>query len=171
MALESAKREMIMSYRYRAFLQAVDVYFFREDQERTFKIICEAEIKLPLFKKEFSTSTEFNGGYSNWIQHWPVHEKGLDSKKVQRDQFGAADVIDPIGFFMRLDEAEWPESSVHLLVGAKSVHLDVLKVNQGLEVRRREKDQKLILKKDAQGIQKIEVPIPVIGNIVVERNV
>ncbi len=166
---KTESRDVMMRYRYRALLQSVDIVFFRKDLSRSFEIICEAELKLPLLKKTFTTSTEFLDSYSDWVQHSPVLEKGAEKKIIRREQIESQDAIDPVGFFMLLNASDWNQNSVHLLIGAKTVQLDVNPVPQGFEVRRREKEQRIIVKKDAQGIQKIEIPVPVIGNVVVER--
>ena len=166
----SEKCEMIMSYRYRALFQSVDLFFFRQNLKQTFKIICEAKVQLPLLKKSFETSTEFLGDYLAWVQHWPLQEKGSEEKKILRNQISSEKVYDPVGFFMHLNESKWEEKNVQMLVGMKTVCLDVETITQGLEIRRREKEQRLILRKGEMGIEKIEVPLPIIGNVVVERD-
>lgn len=162
-------RVVIMGYRYRALFQSVDIQFFRREHAQSFEIICEAEIKLPLLKKSFITSTEFLNDYSMWTKHSPIFEKSAENKTIQREEIQSKDILDPVGFFMLLNEAEWTDDKVHLLIGAKTVALDVLSTSTVIEVRRPEKNQKIILKKNEQGIQKIEIPVPVIGNVVVER--
>ncbi len=161
-------RQEIMTFRYRALFQSLDVKFFKTQKEKSFLIECEADIKLPVLKKSYVVATEFSNSSQDWIRHAPVREKGAQEKWVEKDSNNSS-AIDPVGFFMMFEENAWTGTQVSLLIGAKVVDLAVYKVDNGFEISRPEKNQKLRVITSPQGIKKIEVPLPVIGAVGVER--
>jgi hypothetical protein len=161
-------RQKIMSFRYRALFQSLDIHFFKTMNEKSITIFCEADIKLPILKKSYRTSTEFSVDEMNWLRHSPVQEAGGEEKWVSKNQ-DLEQSVDPIGFFMMFDHSSWSASEVNLLIGAKVVNLAVKKIEGGHEISRPEKNQKLRVISSSRGIEKIEVPLPVIGAVAVER--
>ncbi|MBY0383590.1 hypothetical protein K2X05_00395 [bacterium] len=159
----------IMSFRYRALFQALDIRFLRTQlADGNFSIRCEAQIKLPILKKNYQVSTDFLNEYLNWQKHRPVSEVGAEIKIIEKNSENNH-AIDPVGFFMHLDQAEWTSPDVNLLIGNKQVVLSVTKTDVGYLVQRKDKDQKLIVCKNKNGIEKIEIPVPVIGAVFLER--
>lgn len=166
-----------LAFRYRGLFQSVDIRFFKKDLAQGCKVVCEAEVKLPILKKSYRLDTDYADDFSVWVLHTPAHEKGTTMPSVLREQVYnqefLLEVLEPIGFFLLLDKGLWSKNSVNLLVGKKIVTLDVLVLedgkNQRLEVKRREKDQKLLVHFNADGISKIEVPVPVIGSLSLDR--
>lgn len=157
-----------MSFRYRALFQSLDIRFFKTPTAGSFTIYCEAEIKLPMLKKSYRTASEFANDTSEWLRHAPVHEKSVEekwlSKNKENDQAN-----DPIGFFMMFDQQRWAEPYVHLLIGAKVIKLAVEKIENGFEISRPEKNQKLRVISGPRGIEKLEIPLPIIGTVSVDR--
>lgn len=158
-----------MSFRYRALFQALDIKFLRtQHSDESFSVHCEAEIKLPILKKNYQVSTDFLNEYLNWQKHRPISEVGAEVRTVEKN-FENNQALDPVGFFMILDQSEWHSPEVHLLIGNKQVVLNVTKTKEGYLVQRKDKDQKLIVCKNKNGIEKIEIPVPVIGSVTLQR--
>ena len=161
-------RQEIMSFRYRALFQSLDIRFFNTSSAGSFTTRCEAEIKLPILKKSFQTSSEFAKDYSEWLRHAPVCETSANeiwlSKNKDNEQ-----AQDPIGFFMMFDQQEWTKPDVHLLIGAKVVKLTVEKIDNVYEISRPERNQKLRVVTSSRGIEKLEIPLPIIGTVSVDR--
>jgi hypothetical protein len=156
-----------LRFKYSGLFQNVDIRIFQSAENGSrYTITAEADIKLPIMKKTYQVSTEFDG--DRWIAQTPPYEKGSKPWRVERkDSMGDAKA--PAEFFMDIHMGEYNEPTVKLAIGDKIVELDVIKLRDGYEVKRRDKDQKLILRKDARGISALEVPLPIIGNLVVKR--
>ncbi len=163
-----SSQQEIMSFRYRALFQSLDIRFFKTSSAGSFTTRCEAEIKLPILKKSFRTASEFANDYSEWLRHAPVHEKSTEqiwlSKNKDNEQ-----AQDPIGFFMMFDQQMWTDPHVHLLIGAKVIKLAVVQIENGFEISRPEKNQKLRVITSSRGIEKLEIPLPIIGTVSVDR--
>lgn len=162
------KTEQILAFRYKGLFQLLEIRFFKTTSENTQKIHCDANIQLPLLKKQYQVSTVFLQTYKEWKTHSPVCEKGASANEILR-QAMHGESLDPIGFFMTLHREEWLSDSVDLLIGQKIVRLDVKKTSAGYEISRKDKNQKLIVVKGNDGIKKIEIPLPVIGTVTVDR--
>jgi hypothetical protein len=164
-----SQSQEIMSFRYRALFQALDIRFLRTTLlDGNFSIHCEAEIKLPILKKNYQVSTDFLNEYLNWQKHRPISEIGAETKTIEKNSENHQ-ALDPVGFFMHLDQQDWAHPEVTLLIGNRQVVLNVTKTNMGYVVQRKDKEQKLIVCKNKSGIEKIEIPIPVIGSVSLER--
>lgn len=161
-------KEQILAFRYKGLFQLLDIRFFKSHHETSYKIECEANIQLPLLKKQYQVSTVFLGNHRNWHKHSPVFEKGAEEHEIERNQ-NHGEALDPIGFFMTLHEEEWQTNKVQLLIGPRIVSLDVHKTPTGYEVSRKDKNQKLVFIKGKKGIEKIEIPLPVIGTVSVAQ--
>ena len=161
-------RQEIMSFRYRALFQSLDIRFFQTTAKDSFTTHCEAEIKLPILKKSYKTASEFKGTYEDWIRHAPVHEATAEEKWLSKNEDNNL-AHDPIGFFMMFDQKLWEGPNVNLLIGAKVVALEVEKIKNGFEISRPSKDQKLRVITSSRGIEKLEVPLPIIGTVSVDR--
>lgn len=162
------KTEQILGFRYKGLFQLLEIRFFKTPQDTSYKIHCEANIQLPLLKKQYCVSTAFLDGHRDWQTHSPVYEKGAGEIEIEKNQ-SHGEALDPIGFFLSLHEGEWLASEVQLLIGRRIVSLDVIKTQKGYEVSRKDKNQKLIFSRGKDGIDKIEIPIPVIGTVSVVR--
>ncbi len=158
----------IMSFRYRALFQSLDIRFFSKSGVRSFTTHCEAEIKLPLLKKSYRTASEFANNYSEWLRHAPVRENAAEERWLSKNKDNEQ-AQDPIGFFMMFEQHIWNEPHVHLLIGAKVIKLKVEKIADGFEICRPEKDQKLRVITSSRGIEKLEIPLPIIGTVSVDR--
>ena len=163
-----SERERLLSFSYRGLFQSAEIHFFKQTQNLGYKVICEADIKLPVMKKNYEVATLFQDNFFSWIEHTPVFEKNTPQNTVRRDEIQGKG-LDPIGFFMQIDQVGWTEPEVHLLIGKRVVVLEVENRGSALEVRRPDKDQKLIIHKDKKGITKIEIPLPFIGSISLKR--
>ncbi len=165
----------LLTFRYRGLFQFAEIRFHKIKLEQGYKIICEAEVKLPILKKSYSMSTDYRDDLLLWSEHTPAHENGTLGKSVAREQIytkeSNIEVLDPIGFFLLLDEDAWTQNNVNLLIGPKIITLDLAHENRSetLEIRRREKDQKLIVHRNEGRISKIEIPVPVLGSLSLER--
>jgi len=156
-----------LRFKYSGFLQNVDIRIYQSASNGSrYTITADAEIKLPILKKSYTVSTEFDG--DNWIAQTPPHEKGTKGWRVERKP-SHGDAKDPAQFFMDLNQGEWTEPAVKLAIGDKVVEVEVKKIKDGYEIKRHDKDQRLIIRKNAQGISALEVPLPVIGNVVIKR--
>ncbi len=161
-------RQELMSFRYRALFQSLDIRFFKTTKQESFTIHCEAEIKLPMIKKSYKTASEFKTNFEEWLKHAPVHEMNASENWLQRNKENEH-AQDPVGFFMMFNQGIWSASSVNLLIGAKVVKLAVKNIENGFEISRPEKDQKLRVITSTRGIEKLEVPLPLIGAVSVDR--
>ncbi len=157
-----------LSFRYSGFLQNVEIQIGPQHTATGYRVICQAKLKLPILKKNFTTWTLFSDENLGWLSHSPVCEEGAEEKKVEKQQF-TTNAIDPIGFFLMIERGEWKADKVCLIIGAKEVVLDVKRTDDEIEVSRPEKSQKLILKIKNQKIESLEVPIPVLGNLRINR--
>ena len=163
----------LLTFRYRGLFQSAEIRFFKKNLESGHKIICEGDVRLPLLKKSYAMNTNFTDDLFSWSSHTPAFEKGATNQPIDRQE-AHAEVLDPIGFFLLLDEDLWTKDSVNLLIGNKTVTLDVVSDPSGsrsnsVEIRRRGKDQKLIVHREKNRISKIEIPVPVIGSLCLER--
>jgi hypothetical protein len=157
-----------LKFRYSGFLQNVEIEIKPEESKEGYKVSCFADLKLPILKKKYTTSTLFHDPNLDWKTHQPVSEKEKQVPVVLRGAF-VPEAIDPIGFFLKIHRNEWFGDKVNLVIGAKSVILEVKNIPGGLEISRPEKDQKLIVRRGEEGIEQLEVPIPVIGSLTIKR--
>ncbi|MCB9072673.1 MAG: hypothetical protein H6623_03560 [Bdellovibrionaceae bacterium] len=157
-----------LRFRYSAFLQNVEIEISSKSQGDAYHVDCFADLKLPILKKQFTTQTTFADKGLRWLSHQPVAEKGQTLPHVTPDKYPEG-AIDPIGFFLKLHRQEWLGDSVCLVVGGKAVMLDVKQLPDGFEVARPEKNQKLIVRTGVNGIEQLEVPLPVIGALKIKR--
>lgn len=156
-----------LNFKYSGLFQNVQVHIFTSSQkEDKHTVTVEADVKLPILKKKFVTSTEYRG--EEWLVHEPIVEDSAKPYRVERSR-DHGDVLDPISFLLTLDSGEWEAPSVRLLVGNKVIELDVSTVKNGYEIKRRDKDQRLIVRKDVNGIAAIDIPVPVLGNVSIKR--
>ncbi len=163
-----SSQQEIMSFRYRALFQSLDIRFFKTFSAELCTIHCEADITLPIIKKSYRTASEFANHSSEWMRHAPVHEKTVEEKWLSRNKDNEQ-AHDPIGFFMLFDQQTWTEPYVDLLIGAKVIKLAVEKIENGFEMSRPEKNQKLRVITSPRGIEKLEIPLPIIGTVSVDR--
>lgn len=162
------KKGESLNFRYSAFFQSVDIKLFCEDSGDGPEITCQADVKIPVLKKNYLTSTVYDEGSCQWREHSPVREESAAKQRVVNSpEFREA--MDPITFFLTLHSKGWTLNFVKLLIGSKIVVLDVTDLGDGYEVRRQDKDQRLIVRRDAEGIRAIEIPIPVLGSITIKR--
>lgn len=157
-----------LSFRYSGFLQNVEIQIAPQQVDAGYRVSCSARLKLPILKKNFTTWTLFSDQELDWLSHSPVCEEGAEEKKVEKKQF-SLDAIDPVGFFLKIERGEWTADKVHLVIGAKEVVLNVKHSKNEIEVSRPEKNQKLIVKIKDKKIEALVVPIPVIGNLRINR--
>ncbi len=156
-----------LRFKYSALFQNVEIRLFATDMGGDKKIItADADIKLPILKKSYTTITEINS--SGWVAQTPLHEKGTKGWRVERKQ-SHGDALDPISFFLHLDQFDWTQETVRMAIGDKVVELSVSKLVNGYQIQRQDKEQKLIVKKDHTGITSLEIPVPVIGNLIIKR--
>lgn len=163
-----SSQQEIMIFRYRALFQSLDIRLFNSSSADSFTTHCEAEIKLPILKKTYRTASEFANNYSEWLRHAPVREKAAEERWVSKNKDNEQ-ALDPIGFFMMFDQHMWSEPHVQLLIGAKVIKLTVEKISDGFEISRPEKEQKLRIVTSSRGIEKLEIPLPIIGTVSVDR--
>lgn len=158
-------------FKYSGLFQNVDVRIYQSEVDSSSKgsrytIMAEADIKLPIMKKTYLVATEFDG--DNWVAQTPPFEKGQKPWRVERkDSHGDAKA--PAEFLMELNAGDYCEPTVRLAIGDKVIELDVQKLKDGYEVRRRDKEQRLIIRKSPSGISALEVPLPILGNLVIKR--
>lgn len=157
-----------LTFRYSGFLQNVDIQFLCTTKPDGYSVACKAQLKLPIMKKNFSTETLFKDTLLDWQTHAPLTEEGAPPKSVSREQYSEK-AVDPIGFFLKIHRGQWTEDSVHLVIGGKEVVLQVLREGQVVTVSRPERNQKLIIKMSASGIEALEVPVPIIGSLHIKR--
>lgn len=157
-----------LKFQYSGFLQNVQISIQGDSVAQGHKVTCTANLKLPILKKNFITWTLFRDHNLDWVEHSPVAEAGSEERIVREENY-SQHAIDPIGFFLRIDQGKWTEPQVKLVIGAKEVLLDVLQEKNTVTVARPEKNQKLIMKMGEKGIEALEVPIPVIGNLKIKR--
>lgn len=157
-----------LTFRYSGFLQNVDIQIQGHEVADGYKVTCLAKLKLPILKKNFITWTLFSDKKIQWVQHSPVSEDTAQERLVKKEQF-SPHATDPIGLFLKINRGEWTDKKVHLVIGAKEVVLDVLFEKDMIVIARPEKNQKLNIKMGPSGIQALEVPLPVIGNIRIPR--
>ncbi len=157
-----------LRFQYSGFLQNVQIHLQGEDTSAGYKVTCTANLKLPVLKKKFLTWTLFKDSNLNWLEHSTVVEEGKPEKRVVRSNF-SADAVDPIGFFLMIDRKQWSNDTVKLVIGSKEVALDVIYEKDSVTVARPEKNQKLVMRLGRRGIETLEVPVPVIGNLRIER--
>lgn len=156
-----------LNFKYSGLFQNVHVRIFSASESGGKQTVSvEADVKLPILKKSFVTSTAFDNG--QWTTHYPVVDASGPRYEVLRTK-EHGDALDPISFLLTLDRAGWAESTVKLLVGKKVIELDVVPVKNGYEIKRRDKDQRLIVRKDSRGISAIEIPVPIIGTVSMKR--
>lgn len=156
-----------LRFKYSGLFQNVDIRIFQSaEQGSRYTISAEAEIKLPIMKKTYLVSTEFDG--DQWIAQTPPYEKGNKPWRVERKE-SVGDAKAPAEFFMDLHLGEYEEPTVRLAIGDKVIQLEVSKLKDGYEVKRKDKEQRLIIRKDSRGVSALEIPLPIIGNIVVKR--
>jgi hypothetical protein len=156
-----------LKFRYSGLFQEVKIRIFQSSQQGSkYTISAEADIKLPILKKSYLTDTEFDA--SGWLAQCAPYEKGAKPWRVERNP-EHGDVHDPISFFLNLHKGDWDAETVKLAIGNKVVELDVIQLKNGYEVKRRDKDQKLIVRKDSVGIVALEIPLPVIGTVSIKR--
>lgn len=161
-----------LRFSYSAFLQKAEVVFTaKKNSDTGVGISCRADVKLPMLKKSFQTSTTYkNHDLSSWLEHIPLCELNTPSPGIcmsNDDSFQGA--IDPVTFFMKLHQKSWEGDSVRLIIGRRVAQLQVKKIFDGYDVSRPEKDQRLIARLDNNGISKIEIPVPVIGTLSLVR--
>ncbi len=161
-------KQEVMWFSYKAFLQSLDIRFFKTQKKDTYILSCEAEVKLPILKKSYITATEYKNESLEWVSHAPLYEQHADPRWVNKNEDNEA-AWDPIGFFMSFEKSLPIKESVTLLVGTKIVNLDIQNIKGGYEVSRAEKKQSLRLIVSDKRIKKIEIPLPIIGNVSVER--
>ncbi len=156
-----------LNFKYSGLFQDVKIRIYQSAKSGTkHTIAADADIKLPILKKSYTVATEFDEG--KWIAQCAPHEKGAQPWRVER-RADMHDVHDPISFFLDLHTGDWSEATVKLAIGGKVVELDVISLKDGYEIKRRDKDQKLIVRKNAKGILALEIPLPVIGTISIKR--
>lgn len=158
-----------LKFKYSGLFQSVIVNFKTTETAVGYTITVSADIKLPILKKTYQLSTDFSKDSLNWLSHVPVHETHQSGQRVEKTQEFAS-ALDPITFFMKLHSGEWAEPNVQMLIGKKLVNLEVNKLADGYQVKRKDKDQQLIVRKDSQGIKTLEVPVPVLGSLKISRS-
>lgn len=158
-----------LKFVYKGFLQSVEIQIFCEPQsEGIYRAFCEAKLKLPILKKNFTTWTTFSTEDHQWQEHSPVCEQGQEEKKVTKDSF-SGEAEDPIGFFLKIHRREWQGDKVSLVVGAREVPLQLSREKNQITVSRAEKNQTLVIKMGHEGIEALEIPVPVLGSLRVQR--
>lgn len=158
-----------LTFIYKGFLQSVEIHIdCHKQQDGKYKASCSARLKLPILKKNYFTWTLFSEEKNNWESHSPVSEEGAGEKVVYYNQFPEG-TEDPIGFFLKIHRGEWRGNQVNLAIGNKQVPLSVHQEDQQMTVSRAEKNQKLIIKLGQRGIEALEVPIPVLGALQIQR--
>ena len=156
-----------LRFKYSGLFQNVDIRMYKSAESSAgYTLTADADIKLPILKKVYTTSTEFEGGV--WRAQMPLHEKGSRGWRVERKE-SHGNAYDPVSFFLEIHNQGWNEPTVFLAIGDKVIELDVIALNSGYEIKRRDKEQRLIVKKNEHGICALEIPIPVLGNIVIKR--
>lgn len=157
-----------LRFQYSGFLQDVQIVINGEASGDSYKVTCSAKLKLPILKKNYITWTLFRDQRLGWIEHATVAEEGASPRMVKRESFSDK-AIDPIGFFLKINRREVVDDKVTLVIGAKEITLDVVQSGNSVVVARPEKNQKLIMIMGTRGIERLEVPVPVIGNLKIER--
>lgn len=155
-------------FKYSAFLQNVEIHIESQETPKGLKVLCRAQVQLPILKKKFSTWTLFENSQLNWIHHSPVCEEGLQTMTIHKDQC-ASDTTDPIGLFLKIHANQWYADQVKLLIGKREVVLKVERQPNTTIVSRPEKNQKLIIKTGEDGVEALEVPIPILGTLKIKR--
>lgn len=156
-------------FSYSALFQSINIRIKHIPGEDNDVVVCEAEIKLPILKKTFITKTHFIKDTLDWVFHHPVSEKIEENKQLAKSSENEH-AIDPIGFFMHLHKQTWNKDHVDMLIGQKIVRFVVSKNAQGYEIKRMDKDQYLFVNiSDQHGAKSIELPLPMLGNILVKR--
>jgi hypothetical protein len=158
-----------LRFKYSGLFQSVHVIF--TCTEETVKIIsCEARVQLPILKKTYTVATEYTPGTLDWVAHEPLHEPSHSVEKIPNNpDLQMSHVLDPVTFFMKLHEGEWTEPTIKMLINHKVVTLEVHRISEGYQIKRPDKNQQLIVRKDAQGIAALEIPVPVIGTLSLKR--
>jgi len=155
-------------FKYSGLFQNVEVRIFNASKGSDREVAVDADIKLPILKKQFVTATKYKGDSWDWEEHFPIREADGNVWSVKKSaEHGEA--LDPITFFMELHLGDYDGDAVKLLLGKKVVELDVAKVKNGYQIKRRDKDQSLIVRKDARGIAALELPVPVLGSLSIKR--
>jgi hypothetical protein len=158
-----------LRFKYSGLFQSAHVTFTCTEQ--SVKVIsCEARVQLPILKKTYEVSTEYTPGTLAWVAHEPLHEPSHKVEKIPNNpDLQMSQVLDPVTFFMKLHEGEWEEPVIKMLINHKVVTLEVHKIPEGYQIKRPDKNQQLIVRKDAQGIVALEIPVPVIGTLSLKR--
>lgn len=190
-----------LKFIYKGFLQSVEIHISCEPQSEGFyRAFCEAKLKLPILKKNYSTWTIFSAENDQWQEHLPVCEQDSEEKTqghsretfkeqaretiketssqnskrkthektVTKDSYSQG-AVDPIGFFLKLHRREWLGDTVNLVIGAREVPLQVSREENQITVSRPEKNQRLVIMMGKEGIEALEIPIPVLGSLRVQR--
>lgn len=190
-----------LKFIYKGFLQSVEIHIFCEPQSDGFyRAFCEAKLKLPILKKNYSTWTIFSTEDDQWQEHLPIREQDSEEKTQEHDQERikeqvretlkekvsqntprntqektvtkdsySQEAVDPIGFFLKLHRREWVGDTVNLVIGAREVPLQLSREKNQIRVSRPEKNQSLVIKMGNEGIEALEIPIPVLGSLRVQR--
>lgn len=158
----------VMCFSYKAFLQSLDIRFFKTQKKDTYIYSCEADVKLPILKKSYVTATEYKNESLEWVSHAPLYEQHEEPRWMNKNEDIEA-AWDPIGFFMSFEKSPPLKEPVTLLVGAKKVNLEIQNIKGGYEVSRPEKKQSLRLIVSDKRIEKIEIPLPMIGSVSMKR--
>jgi hypothetical protein len=162
------RRQEIMRFRYSAVFQSVEIRFYQEQFEENISVYCEADVKLPLINKSYLVSTTFLNSYDNWLVHNPVREISTPQKSIEKNE-NNCQAMDPVGLFILLEKEDFAKKEVDLLVGARVLRFNVNVAGNKVVVQRQDKEQKLVLHKSQGRIEKIEVPVPVLGNLSIKR--
>lgn len=140
-----------------------------EEENDIVSLDCHAQIKLPILRKEAFFSTEYSRVDDQWLTHKPFHDNPSSAKLYKKNQLELADVIDPLSFFLAIDEGRWSGDTAKIFLGEKSLSLDVSKSGSEYILRRPSKDQTLFVGIDSKGIEYFKVKVPMLGEIKLQR--